>query len=282
MKGKDIPVNVRAALAAKLFAKEWREAAAMPKGTDESNKKIWTLLDRIDSFLEDPEMLMREIIAAKLFPDEWEEASAFKDREGRNLQRARIRDRAETVIKDAARITNQTVHPLTLEATPKPENVEIATEKDAAGLLKLIQESDRELAIVTRNYDKVRDVIGLAVDRTPLVDADGAQVFRPVFGVITADGAVEAACGLFPTQPWDSQEFYLRGFFLYVSNASRRSTHAKSLLQFSNWFGDRTAMTVVWEVLNCRALDERSRLFSRHAMPFGGFFIHRPVEKVAA
>lgn len=219
-------------------------------------------------------------LAEELFEEEWRKAAGT----GRDAmrQRGQLRDRATELLDTARRITGSLPEIPDAAPTPKPENVEIATEKDAGALLELIQESDRELAIVTRNYDKVRDVIGLAVDRTPLVDEDGATMFRPVFGVITTESTVEAACGLYPTQPWDSLEFYLRGFFLYVSNAARRSTHAKSLLQFSNWFGDRSKMPVVWEVLNSRALDERSRLFSRHAIPFGGFFIHRPVEKVAA
>lgn len=228
--------------------------------------------------ISEAEHQFRTRLAETLFAEEWRKTDSARD-----PMRARLmlRNRAEAVLDTACRMTGSVVETVT-EATPRPKSVKIATEKDTAGLTELIRESDRELSIVTRNYDKVQDVIGMAVDRTPLYDEDGAPIFRPVFGVITTDGTVEAACGLFPTQPWDSLEFYLRGFFLYVAHASRRTTHAKTLLQFANWFGDQTAMPVVWELLNCRALDERSRLFSRHAMPFGGLFIHRPVEKVAA
>lgn len=225
--------------------------------------------------LPENDFAFRSRLAEVLFEDEWRKAG---DKKTRKI----LRDRA-WVIMELSRRMNRGQPIEALEVTEaKPETVEIATPKDADGLLDLVQESDRELAIVSRNYEKVRDVIGLAVDRTPLVDADGSTFMRPVFGVVVDDGKVVAACGLFPTQPWDSLEFYLRGFYLYVGSAARRSHHGKSLLQFSNWFGDRTAMPVVWEALACGAFDERARMFARHAAPFGGFFIHRPVEGVAA
>lgn len=227
---------------------------------------------------QDAEFEFRTKLAEALFEDDWQKASGARDP---TRTRRGLRDRAWEILETARRMTSVAEVP-NVDATPKPENVEVATEKDAAGLLALIQESDRELAVVSRNYDKVRDVIGLAVDRTPIMDEDGSPFMRPVFGVVLDDAAVVAACGLFPTQPWDSLEFYLRGFFLYVGNASRRTNHGKSLLQFGSWFGDRTEMPVVWEVMNCRVLDERSRMFARHAMPLGGLFLHRPVEKVAA
>ncbi len=130
----------------------------------------------------------------------------------------------------------------------------------------------RGLAVpVTDTNDRVIGVL-------ESMEADGTAFMRPIFGVIAVDGVVEGACGLFPTQQWDSWETYLRGFFLFVGQASRQKNHAKNLLQWANWFSDRSRMPVVWEAMNLRTLDERQRLFLRHTSPLGGLFIHRPVE----
>lgn len=230
--------------------------------------------------------LVHEGIVARLWPEDWAqvanvESSAAKER------RRRLRMRAQEWL-DVACVTARPDQQRPIASVSKPESVSLATEGDSFGLLVLIQESDKELAITTRDYGKVREVIDMATDRTPVMDADGTPFMRPVFGVIVADGVVEAACGMFPTQPWDSWETYLRGFFLYVGLANRNGRpgseyrhHAKHLLEWSNWFACRSHMAIVWEVLNCRPLDDRSRLFMRHASPLGGFFIHRPVEVAA-
>jgi hypothetical protein len=218
---------------------------------------------------------MYDHVAAKLFPTEWEEAVGTADGTGRQRKKKLLRGRAEQLMRDASRFTNDEP-PAFANATPKPVSVRIAGTDDATGLLELVRESDKELAITTRDYGKISEIISLSMD------PDLSSLERPIFGVVGASGSVEAACGLFPTEPWDSFEMYLRGFFLFVSHASRRSTHAQCLFQFANWFGDRVMMPVVWEVLNTRTLDERSRLFSRHAAPFGGIFIHRPVAQAAA
>ncbi len=216
-------------------------------------------------------------LAAALWPGEWAMAAGDEERRSR-VRRRRLRQQAEEMLADACRLTSH-VEERPTAAVSKPPNVSLATAADAFGLLVLIQESDQEQAFSTRDYGKVREVVDLASDRTPLLEADGTAFMRPIFGVIKVDGVMDGACGLFPTQPWDSWETYLRGFFLFVREKHRdKEPHAKNLLQWANWFADRSHMPVVWEALNSRTLDERSRLFLRHASPLGGLFIHRPVE----
>lgn len=219
------------------------------------------------------EIQMREIIAARLFPKEWADAGD-KNRIGQQRRKG-LRDRAEDVLAGAARIIAAEEKPG--PAATKPINVRVAGMGDVEPLLVLIRESDDEAGLAPRDLGKVREIVGLAVDRQPLLDVDGTPLMRPVFGIVDGPNGVEAACGLYPTEPWDSWNFYLRGFYFHVRLESRHSSHAKSLQQFANWFGDRTGMAVVWEVLNCRRFDERDRMFSRYATPFGGLFIHRAV-----
>jgi hypothetical protein len=168
--------------------------------------------------------------------------------------------------------------------TPKPLHARIAKPTDAEHLFALVVESENEWALSGRSYDRVRAVIALAVDRSPLVDVDGSPMMRPAFGVIDGPLGIEAGCGIYPTQPWDSDQTYLRGFWLYVHAACRKTTHAKSLLQFGNWFSDVSGMPLVWELLHPEKVQAKMALFSRSGGTLvGGLFIHEPsAEAIAA
>lgn len=154
--------------------------------------------------------------------------------------------------------------------------VRIARQQDTERLFALIVESENEWTLAPRNYDRVRAAIALAVDRSPLVDVDGSPVMRPAFGVVDGPLGIEGACGLCPAQHWDSDATYLRGFFLYVHVACRRSTHAKMLIQFGNWFADMAAMPLIWELLHPTRTEAKGRLLARQASPVGGLFMHQP------
>jgi hypothetical protein len=158
----------------------------------------------------------------------------------------------------------------------------LARPEDADRLFALIVGSEDEWALLPRSYDKVRSVIELAVDRSPLFDLDGTRIMRPAFGVIDGGMGIEGACGLYPTQPWDSNALYLRGFVLYVHKACRRSTHAKALIQFGNTFGDVAGMPVVWEQLHPERTEAKCRLLGRQAKPIGGLFMHEPKREALA
>lgn len=157
----------------------------------------------------------------------------------------------------------------------------LARQEDAERLFALIVSSEDEWTLAPRNYDRIRAVIALAVDRSPLVDLDGMPVMRPAFGVIEGEMGIEGACGLHPTQPWDSDALYLRGFFLFVHPACRRSTHAKMLIHFGHQFADMAQMELIWELLHPERTEAKARLFARHAPSVGGLYRHEPAQLAA-
>jgi hypothetical protein len=167
---------------------------------------------------------------------------------------------------------------------PKPAIARIAKPSDADGLFALIVESEKECSLGARNYDRVREVIEFAVDRSPLFDMDGLPVMRPAFGVIDGPLGIEAGCGIYPTQPWDSDNTYLRGFWHYVHVSCRKTPHGKTLLQFGNWFSDIAGMPLVWDLLHPEQFQAKMGLFSRSGGTLvGGLFIHEPpAEAIAA
>lgn len=152
--------------------------------------------------------------------------------------------------------------------TDRPADVRVARTGDEELLFALIRASDDEWALAPRNYDKVRAVLHMATN------AEAAGVATPRFGVIEGAHGMEGAVGLYPTQPWDSDAHYLRAFFLYVAPEHRRSTHARHLIEFSKWFGERAGLPVVFELLHPERTEAKARLFARQAKPVGGLYMH--------
>jgi hypothetical protein len=160
--------------------------------------------------------------------------------------------------------------------TQKPADVRLARHGDEELLFALACESDEEWSLGPRDDNKVRDVIGMATM--------GGPPPRPVFGVVVGPSILEGAIGLFPTEPWNSNEPYIRAFFHYVSPLYRKSTHAVHLAQFAKWFGELSGMPVIFEVLHPERTEAKMRLYGRQATPIGGLFIHGAptVRKAAA
>ncbi len=169
----------------------------------------------------------------------------------------------------------------------RPEHVRIANAQDANQLFALVAESENEWTLLPRNYDKVRRVILTATDPEPLLDAEGNEVFKPVFGVIDGEDGIVAACGLYPTQLWDSDHYYLYGFLHYARVAARKVITAPlpglgtSLMEFGNWFADDTDMPIIWVLMHEERLPAKQRLMARKADKIGGLFMHRPGVEIA-
>ena len=150
--------------------------------------------------------------------------------------------------------------------TPKPTEVRLARHGDEELLFALICESDEEWSLGPRDDEKVRDVIGMATM--------GGPPPRPVFGVVPGPSILEGAVGMFPTEPWNSTEPYIRVFFHFVNPMYRRSRHAVHLAQFAKWFGDCAGLPVIFELLHPERTEAKAALYRRQAAPIGGLFIH--------
>jgi hypothetical protein len=159
--------------------------------------------------------------------------------------------------------------------TPKPSDVRVAREADAENLISLVCASETEWSLLPRSLDRVRSVVWAAVGPS-LHDHAGKAIMKPTFGVIGDARRIEGAIGLFPTQPWDSESYYLRVFFHYVAPDCRKSTHGKHLMEFVKWFGDRANVPVVFELLHQERVEAKARLYARQAKNAGGLYIHHP------
>lgn len=161
--------------------------------------------------------------------------------------------------------------------TPKPPTVRLAKPGDEELLFALVCASDEEWSLGARDPDKIRGVIYAATT--------GTDSGRPRFGVVSGPSILEGAIGLYPTQPWNSSDLYLRAFFHFVHPLYRKSFHAKHLAEFAKWFGDMAGMPVLFELLHPERTEAKARMYERQASRVGGLFMHgvmAPAVEVAA
>lgn len=149
---------------------------------------------------------------------------------------------------------------------PKPASVRLARPGDEELLFALICASDEEWALGTRDGDKIRGVIGSAIG--------GGPQPRPVFGIIPGPSIIEGAIGLFPTEPWNSSDIYIRAFFHFVHPLHRKSRHAVHLMEFAKWYGDVAGTPVVFELLHPLRTVEKDKMYDRQAERVGGLFMY--------
>lgn len=150
--------------------------------------------------------------------------------------------------------------------TPKPGSVRLARAEDRELLFALICASDEEWSLGVRDPDKIRDVIVSATDDGPAP--------KPRFGVIMGPTVIEGAVGMFPTEPWNSSDLYIRVFFHYVAPLYRKSHHAVHLRDFAKWFGDMAGIPVIFELLHVERLEAKANMYERGAKKVGGLFMH--------
>lgn len=149
----------------------------------------------------------------------------------------------------------------------KPPSVRLARPGDEELLFALVCASDEEWSLGTRDADKIRGVIYAATT--------GNDAGRPRFGVVAGPSVLEGAVGLFPTEPWNSSDTYLRAFFHFVHPLYRKSRHAVDLRDFAKWFGDMAGMRVVFELLHPERTEAKARMYERGgAEKVGGLFIY--------
>jgi hypothetical protein len=150
--------------------------------------------------------------------------------------------------------------------TVKPDTVRLAKAGDQELLFALACASDDEWCMGERDDDKVRHVIRLAIE--------GGPPPRPVFGVIRGRSIIEGAIGLYPTEPWNSADPYLRAFFHFVHPEYRKSRHAVHLTEFAKWFAEKAGLPVVLELLHPERTEAKERMYGRQAKRIGGLYIH--------
>lgn len=150
--------------------------------------------------------------------------------------------------------------------TMRPEAVRIATQADEPSVYALLMRLAEENSLAPVNDQKVLDMIRKGTRR------DGG-----VIGIIEVDGQIAASVGLVMTQWWYSASWHVEEVWSFVHPDYRRAkdNYAKSLIQFSRWWGEQLGMPVLMGVLSTKRTLGKVRLYARHIPLVGALFLWR-------
>lgn len=165
---------------------------------------------------------------------------------------------------------NVTVQPAQVAAAvpasrpPSPSVVRLADASEMEDLVSLMKEAAEEQALFPVSETKARDMLNRAFLRQ-----------GGIVGVIGPKGGIEAALYMILAQPLYSEDWHAEEVFQVVRPAFRRSTHAKSLLQFAKRCHHDLGIPVLMGVLHNVRTEAKVRLYRRQlGAPVGAFFIY--------
>lgn len=150
-------------------------------------------------------------------------------------------------------------------------DVRLAAPGDEDSLVDMLQEMHRETGL--GKFDP--DMVHVAV-QTGIARAGG------VVGVIRGPEEIEATIGLFLGSSWYSREPHLFDLWSFVAESHRRTTHAKSLIQFAKWAAVELNMPLLMTLVTNEQTERKAKLFERQMPKAGSLFCFTPPEVMTA
>lgn len=148
--------------------------------------------------------------------------------------------------------------------SPSPSVVRLAQGDEIEDILALMKDGAEEQALFSIDDDRARAMLNRA-----FLKQGG------IVGVIGPKGAIEAAVYLMLAQPIYSAEWHIEETFNIVRPAFRRSTHAKSLLEFAKRCHHDIGPPVLIGVLHKVQTQAKIRLYRRQfGEPVGAMFLY--------
>lgn len=99
---------------------------------------------------------------------------------------------------------------------------------------------------------------------------------RGVVGIIRGKARIEGTIGLDLDTVWYSSAKHLNKLWLYVHDEHRKSTHAKTMLEFSKWYSDQVGIPLMADELCGPNTDAKVKLVGRQLPESGKMFVYNP------
>jgi hypothetical protein len=141
--------------------------------------------------------------------------------------------------------------------------VVLATPEDEQAIFDLLCLMHTENGLFKMDEDLVWAMI-----RTATNGKDG------IIGLIKGPEGIEAAICLMVTSLWYTRELHLGDVFDFVHPKFRRSTRAKSMLQFAKRCSDEMGIPLMTGVVSNVRTESKIRLFERQMKKAGAFFLY--------
>lgn len=154
----------------------------------------------------------------------------------------------------------------------RPSNVRLARPDEGDAIYQLLLGLYEENGTFSIDHIKTRITIQGLLD-----PAQG------MIGVIDGANGIEGSVGLVIDSQWYSSDQFLLELWCYVIPECRRSTHAKTLIEFAKWASDGLGIPLQMGIISTTQTAAKERLYRRQLQPVGGYFMHgRDRKKQAA
>lgn len=103
---------------------------------------------------------------------------------------------------------------------------------------------------------------------------------KGVVGIIQSDGEIEAAICLMINNLWYTQDYCISDLFNFVAPQYRKSTRAKSLIQFAKNYADEIGIPLFMGIVSNVRTEAKIKLMERQMDKAGAFFIYNyPIQR---
>ena len=142
-------------------------------------------------------------------------------------------------------------------------NVRLANPKDEDAIFKLLVMMHEENGLFEMDEDAVRGMLQRVVN-----DQNG------VVGLIDGPKEIEAAICLTIDKLWYAKTWCLNDVFNFVAPQYRRSTRAKSLINFAKKYSDEIGIPLFMGIVSNVRTEAKIKLLERQMRKAGAFFIY--------
>lgn len=150
-------------------------------------------------------------------------------------------------------------------------DIRLAAPSDEAGVVSLLRAMHIESGIGPFAEQKARGLVQLGISRQ-----------LGMIGVIGRQDNIEASIGLFLVEPPFSTLPILQDAWQFVREDCRRSTRAKSLLEFAKWAAEELRRPLLVTAMVNAATARKVELLGRQLPRAGAMFLYDPTEAAAA
>ena len=147
-----------------------------------------------------------------------------------------------------------------------------ATMEDRQQVWRLLLQSHTENGIFPLSPKKVDYLLDRVLSPEIIHPMD--QGPRGEIAVIGPEGALEAMCFVLIGSFWYSDEVHLEELLIYIDPEFRKSTHAKTLIEWMKTTADCLGIKLFTGVVSNHRTEAKVRLYERQLPKVGAFFLY--------
>lgn len=153
-----------------------------------------------------------------------------------------------------------------------PSIVRVAKPEDRQEIWRLFLQGHRENGQFELAPEKVDFFVNRALHPELIPEWDNGP--RGAIGVIGSVGSLEGLVFVTIGTYWYSHARHLEEFIVYVDPECRRSSHARTMVEWMKHQSDITGLPLVTGIISNERTEAKVRLYRRLLPPVGAFFMY--------